>query len=236
MPSYKYVPLTTSDMGRHYTLLTNSYSYAQQKASMLSSSETDQTPAAVSDCLECVGTISQRYMLQPSSLDSEIHARMSMKISERSKKDRRYSNLASAPLVIYCIVPRRLTHRPLLYHRTRDRDYEDITEKPEITLAALARKEEEEMRRERRAKEVNEYRSGGASQLYGRRPSMSAEYLAGRDDDEFDGDNLAALKRADYEKKPKPSSAQKRRYYEEEEVEDEEEEEQEVCRAIAVEL
>lgn len=77
-------------MGRHYTLLTNSYSYAQQKASILSSSsEADQTPAAVSDCLECVGTISQRYMLQPTSLDSEIHARMSMKISERSKKDRR---------------------------------------------------------------------------------------------------------------------------------------------------
>jgi len=96
------------------------------------------------------------------------------------------------------------------------------------------------MRRERRAKEVNEYRSGGASQLYGRRPSMSAEYLAGRDDDEFDGDNLAALKKTDYEKKPKPSSAQKRRYYEEEEVEDddeeEEEEEQEECRAIAVDL
>lgn len=57
-----------------------------------SSSDTDQTPAAVSDCLECVGTISQRYMLQPTSLDSEIHARMSMKISERSKKDRRYSS------------------------------------------------------------------------------------------------------------------------------------------------
>lgn len=92
---YKHVPLTASDMERHYTLLTNSYSYAQQKASMLSSSETvsDQTPAAVSDCLECVGTISQRYMLQPSSLDSEIHARMSMKISERSKKDRRYHPL-----------------------------------------------------------------------------------------------------------------------------------------------
>jgi len=81
---------------------------------MLSSSETDQTPVAVSDCLECVGTISQRYMLQPSSLDSEIHARMSMKISERSKKDRRYSYVASTPLVIYCIVPRRLTHRPLM--------------------------------------------------------------------------------------------------------------------------
>jgi len=68
---------------------------------MLSSSETDQTPVAVSDCLECVGTISQRYMLQPSSLDSEIHARMSMKISERSKKDRRYSNLASASIVSF---------------------------------------------------------------------------------------------------------------------------------------
>jgi hypothetical protein len=65
---------------------------------------------------------------------------------------------------------------------------------------------------------------------------MSAEYLAGRDDDEFDGDNLAALKRSDYEKKPKPSSAQKRKYYEEEvEDDDEEEEEQEVCHAITVE-
>jgi len=117
-----------------------------------------------------------------------------------------------------------------MYRRTRDRDYEDITEKPEITLAALARKEEEEMRRERRAKEVSEYRSAGASQLYARRPSMSAEYLAGRDDEEYDGDNLAALKRTDYEKKPKPSSALKRKYYEEEE--EEEEDQMEVCAAV----
>lgn len=93
------------------------------------------------------------------------------------------------------------------------------------------------MRRERRAKEVSEYRSGGASQLYGRRPSMSAEYLAGRDDDEFDGDNLAALKKTNYDKKPKQSSsAQKRKYHEEEVEEEEEDEVCDVVHAITVQL
>lgn len=37
--------------------------------------------------LECIGGIQQRLVLQPTSLDSESHARMSLKISEKHKKE-----------------------------------------------------------------------------------------------------------------------------------------------------
>ena len=40
-----------------------------------------------SSCLECLGAIAQRLVLQPTSLDSESHARMSLKISEKHKKE-----------------------------------------------------------------------------------------------------------------------------------------------------
>jgi hypothetical protein len=40
--------------------------------------------------LECIGAVDQRLVLQPISLDSESHARMSMKISEKFKKESKY--------------------------------------------------------------------------------------------------------------------------------------------------
>lgn len=40
-------------------------------------------------CLECVGPVKRRIVLQPSSLDSDIHARMTLKHAERFKKERR---------------------------------------------------------------------------------------------------------------------------------------------------
>ncbi len=75
--------------------------------------------------------------------------------------------------------------------RIRDRDYELITEKPEKTIANLARIEEEKMRREKKVKD-RQFTGGntitGAAR-YIRRPAMSAEYLAaGGYDDEMDGE------------------------------------------------
>lgn len=75
--------------------------------------------------------------------------------------------------------------------RIRDRDYELITEKPEKTIANLARLEEEKMRREKKVKD-RQFTGGntitGAAR-YIRRPAMSAEYLAaGGYDDEMDGE------------------------------------------------
>jgi len=39
--------------------------------------------------MECNGSIQARMMLQPSSLDSEIHARMSLQIAEKFKKEKK---------------------------------------------------------------------------------------------------------------------------------------------------
>jgi hypothetical protein len=40
-------------------------------------------------CMECNGPIQARMTIQPSSLDSEIHARMSLMISEKFKKEKK---------------------------------------------------------------------------------------------------------------------------------------------------
>ena len=58
-----------------------SYVYEQQVVRHLIASD------AANTVLECVGDIRQRLVLQPLSLDSESHARMSMKISEKFKKE-----------------------------------------------------------------------------------------------------------------------------------------------------
>lgn len=43
--------------------------------------------AANDTVLSCVSGVQQRLTVQPLSLDSESHARMSMKISEKFKKE-----------------------------------------------------------------------------------------------------------------------------------------------------
>ena len=40
-------------------------------------------------CLECVGGIQNRVILQPTSITSDIHAKMSLKISETFKKEQK---------------------------------------------------------------------------------------------------------------------------------------------------
>jgi hypothetical protein len=37
-------------------------------------------------CLECVGGIQSRIVMQPVSLDSDIHARMSLRITDKFRK------------------------------------------------------------------------------------------------------------------------------------------------------
>eukprot|EP01034_Spumella_vulgaris_P023969 gene23969-30255_t len=147
-------------------------------------------------CLKCIGDIHNRLILQPSSIDSETHAKMSLKISDTFKKEQKISI----------------------------RDYEKITENPEKTLHDLARKEDDQNRRDKKLRQQAEYRMGGAttdSSRYSsggngsRRPSMSADYL--NDDSQFEGENLAQLKKA--AKTATPSS--RSRY--QDEVEDDEE-------------
>lgn len=101
------------------------------------------------------------------------------------------------------------------WNRIQSRDYEQITERPEKTLANLARIEEEQMRKERKLKERQGlYNTGntitGNARSF-RRPAMSADYLAagGYDDDEGDVEEQA-FERLDRERaaqKPRPKQA-----------------------------
>jgi TATA-binding protein-associated factor Taf7 len=141
--------------------------------------------------------------------------------------------------------------------RIRDRDYEQITEKPEKTLADLARQAEEADRRDRKARE-RQYGYGGntitgaARFTTTRRPAMSADYLAaGYDQEEDDegevGYDEPRARAADRTKESKSKAVGKKKpavmadYLEydedegseaEEEEEEEEEEDEEVrpCR------
>jgi hypothetical protein len=63
----------------------NSYVYEQRPA-LITDDALPEGEVEDTTCLECVGGINQRLMLQPTSLDSESHARMSVKISEKYQK------------------------------------------------------------------------------------------------------------------------------------------------------
>mmetsp|Transcript_70938 Transcript_70938/g.139324 ORF Transcript_70938/g.139324 Transcript_70938/m.139324 type:complete len:571 (+) Transcript_70938:3-1715(+) len=136
----------------------NCYIYEQQAVQVIPEDQVESVTAS-DNVLECVGSVQKRLVLQPLSLDSESHARMSMKISEKFKKE----------------------------SKIRDRDYEQISEKPEKTLADLAKQADEEDRRERRARE-RQYGSASGNTITGaarfiKRPTMSADYLAAGYDD-----------------------------------------------------
>lgn len=67
-----------------------SYVYEQQSVDVLPTTEEAVEEHKRDSLLECVGSIHQRLVLQPTSLDSESHARMSLKISEKHKKESKY--------------------------------------------------------------------------------------------------------------------------------------------------
>jgi hypothetical protein len=64
-----------------------SYVYEHQK-SVGNSAELDQA-IHEETCLKCIGDIQNRLILQPSSIDSETHAKMSLKISDTFKKEQK---------------------------------------------------------------------------------------------------------------------------------------------------
>lgn len=177
--------------------------YIFQEQSIIKDDPEDEDIIQDSSCLECVGEAGNRMILQPASLDSETHTRMSLKISERFKKDNKIS-----------------------IH-----DYEKVVEKPEVTLALLAKKEEEQIRKEMKQRmQSSDYRSsnyGNESRFFQQsRPSMSTSYL--NDESQFDGDNIGDLKGSFKGNKTKGKKPFKR-YDDEDDLDDfiEEDEEEE---------
>ena len=186
-------------------LVTATGCYIFQEQRVINDDPNDGEDVVDSSCLECIGAAENRMILQPSSLDSETHTRMSLKISERFKKDNKIS-----------------------IH-----DYEKIVEKPEVTLALLAKKEEEQIRKE--MKQRNQYAelrntNGNDSRYYQQsRPSMSTSYL--NDESQFDGENISDLK-GKFKRNKNKIKKSKDRYNDEEDLddfldEDEDEEEDE---------
>lgn len=136
-----------------------------------------------------------------------------------------------ASLIISCMIVTKYVSSFFLFFlicRIRDRDYEQITEKPEHTIANLARIEEEKMRKDKKIKD-RQYTSGNTitgNARFIRRPAMSAEYLAGGyDDDEGEAEEAderferpkpravvpAAAKPSKDQVKAKPKAAPKKK-------------------------
>jgi hypothetical protein len=67
----------------------NAYVFEQQKATVTQTDSSGLDKEEISSqraCWECIGSAEGKMILQPSSLQSEIHARMSLKIQEKFKK------------------------------------------------------------------------------------------------------------------------------------------------------
>ena len=165
----------------------------------------DDTNAHSGNCLECIGGVDRRMILQPLSLNSSTHTRVSMKISERFKKEQRILKQES----------------------------DGNMERPEVSLANLAKKEEEEMKQLRKQQlQAQEYRPSGfgggdvyaASKGKAGRPSMSSSYLDEIPYEEMEEERNRSVRMSSKKKpstKVKPSNNKKR---EREEEEDDEEE------------
>lgn len=155
------------------------------------------------NCLECIGAVDNRMILQPLSLNSSTHARVSLKISERFKKENRIVR----------------------------QEHDANMMPPEKLLDQLAKQEEEEIRAVRKLQlQAMEYRQSsgyGGGDLHGpsrgaasagkSRPSMSSSYLD--DNDQFDGDigggylrrsSESAKKKKKKKKKASPKRARRR--------------------------
>ena len=68
----------------------NSYGYTQLKSEHIKQSETgDENVIRKSQqsCLSCVGKINQKLKLLPSSVNSEAHARKTLEVSRKYKKE-----------------------------------------------------------------------------------------------------------------------------------------------------
>lgn len=67
----------------HCCLILVSFAFEAQKLQSVDGE------AAQGSCLECIGAVPSRMVVQPSSLDSETHTIMSVQISERHRKEKR---------------------------------------------------------------------------------------------------------------------------------------------------
>jgi hypothetical protein len=79
-----------------------SYVYQQQITEQKVVDDEDEIPEKpqMKFHLECNGPIQSRVILQPSSLDSDVHTRMALKLSDKMKRDKK-SVLSS----ITCLFP-----------------------------------------------------------------------------------------------------------------------------------
>ncbi len=124
-------------------------------------------------------------------------------------------------------------------------DYEKIKENPLKTLNDLARKEEEQNRRDLKLRQQADYRTGSTRSFAGsaaggsKRPSMSADYL--NDETQFEGENLSALKKSikagrPVKREPRGDKPAKResRYEEDDDMADEDEEEEDNDEMVSV--
>eukprot|EP01039_Chlorochromonas_danica_P009122 gene9121-10071_t len=161
----------------------------------------DGEGTAQGSCLECIGAVPSRMVVQPSSLDSETHNIMSVQISERHRKEKR-----------------------IAVH-----DYEKLQMNPEKALQLMAKKEEEQMRKERKLRaQQNEVNAGRRlMSSYIKRPSMTADYLD--DYDEEEDDDVGRRYDSPVKRRAPPAKKAKRKKPtrdDEEDLEDEEEEEE----------
>jgi hypothetical protein len=192
-----------------------SYVYQQQITEQKVVDDGDEIPEKpqMKFQLECNGPIQSRVILQPTSLDSDVHTRMALKLSDKMKRDKKSDFICCHSLSFF------LFFSFLCFCRISIRDYETIVENPEKTLQKLIKQEEDEMRKLRRQREQNTDHRSFMINTTRNGPSMTAAYL--NDDSQYDGDNLDDLKS---QRKPSSSyDARKRRNDEDEEEEEDEE-------------
>lgn len=183
----------------------NFYVYEQQKL-MATSDEQTQKEKTV---WECIGDTEGRLILQPSSLQSETHTRMSIHFASKYQKETK--------MVL--------------------QDYTELVEKPEKRLHQLAKEEDDLLRKEMKARtSIGDGRrsSYGMFGSQTRRPSMSQDYLNDNDEAQYDFYDEPAEKNVQKAQKTKETKKKERkekskpsRLEEEEDEEEDEEEEDE---------
>jgi hypothetical protein len=158
----------------------NLYSFQEHKnLNTKAENEEDNTEKGVTEsggnCLECIGAVDSRMILQPLSINSSAHAKVSLKIHQRFKKENKIIN--------------------------QDNDFNMMN--PDKIIAQVCKQEEEEIRLFRKQQlKAMEYRqssgfggvdprgasstSRGATAAGKSRPSMSSSYLD--DNDLYEGE------------------------------------------------
>eukprot|EP01035_Chromulina_nebulosa_P003071 gene3071-4193_t len=158
----------------------NLYSFQEHKnLNTKAENEEDNTEKGVTEsggnCLECIGAVDSRMILQPLSINSSAHAKVSLKIHQRFKKENKITN----------------------------QDNDNNMMHPDKIIEQVCKQEEEEIRLFKKQQlKAMEYRqssgfggidprgasstSRGAAAMGKSRPSMSSSYLD--DNDLYEGE------------------------------------------------